>query len=453
MYLLQHNFYSPKPIFDGSSNGRYLGNLSEMLIMHSSVFAAVIYASTITLFIWCIWELFNKGTIQLVLALSFFVISQLGYIQHIYVWFAGFINYFPPISLLLLFIVLFKKYIETQKRLPILIYLFIPLIGGLFIEHMTLYQVLIGIIATLLILFMNNKLSLAPTIAYTIGGLISSFIMFSNESYHHASDHYKKVSFSFEKFVDNFTNITHFWIITFNWIIIAIICLSIIVIAASKVKNKITKYTLMTLSFLFAAYYVSINIYIQLNYHINIYFYKITKLNHDFAKIDSWIGVAFVIFLILATFIIFNSFKHIDAYFYLFSFIALAVPFFFILAPMFVREYFSSFIFLFILAIKYLTEAISLAKPNVIKCLTVLFSIFIIVTYSLVMFMMTTNYQVNTKRVQSESFIYKSKLLKKHVPYPEYVFLNDMPIMQSSSYWKNKMTFKTEDYFFNNYYK
>jgi hypothetical protein len=37
-YLLTHHFYGLDSSFGGSSNGRYLGNLLEILIMHSSIF-------------------------------------------------------------------------------------------------------------------------------------------------------------------------------------------------------------------------------------------------------------------------------------------------------------------------------------------------------------------------------------------------------------------------------
>ena len=82
-YLLTHNFFSTEKSIGGSANGRYLGNLFEISIMHSPIFAAIVYATVITLFIWCLWKLTGHNKISLIGSLSFFVITQIGYFQNV----------------------------------------------------------------------------------------------------------------------------------------------------------------------------------------------------------------------------------------------------------------------------------------------------------------------------------------------------------------------------------
>lgn len=457
IYLLKHNFYGNNPVFGGSCNGRYLGNIFEILIMHSSLFATIVYASTVTLFIWCIWNLTGKGKVSLELSLAFLTIFQMEYIRSIFLWFSGFANYLPPITLLLFYFVLIKNHIKEKSMLPIPIYFLISLAGGLFVEHMTIYQIFIGFFSILLIHTINKlklyNLSLKPMYAYLLGSLMSAIIMFSNPSYHHNNSSYHKVAFSFVKSIHNFNFITHFWILTFNWQIILLISISILIISWKNISNKKIKLFLISSSLLFISYYSIVNIYIKYNYKINEYTNQIINVNKIFAYFDTVFGVLFFLFILISTFIIFNNIKFLDIYFYLFCFIALIVPFFFILSPIFIREYFSSFVFLFIVSILYFRKAIDTLSNESSKILEKAILILIFITYSLTMFMMMANYHSNIQRVNDNSFLSESRLLKYKVPYNNYVFLNDTLNMQSSEYWNNKLSFKTSDYIFNSYYK
>lgn len=455
-YLLTHNFFSTDKITGGSANGRYLGNLFEISIMHSPIFAAVVYAAVVTLFIWCLWKLTGHNKISLVASLLFLVITQIAYFQNVLFWFAGFSNYLPPVVVLLLYLVLLQNYLKTKKSLPLFVYFVLAIIGGLYVEHMTLYQVFVGIVTILLINYLNKKdyhLSAKMAYSYTIGSLVSSVIMFSHPSYYYDNgSNYHQISFSISKCLGNFVNITHFWIFTFNYLLIVVICFAIALLAFYEIKNRVLKYVLMSLAIIFAMYYLLINLYIHTNYEIDHYLYKLVDVNKNFAIMDSAVGILVFVFIIVATLIFFRGLKNLNVKFYLFCFFALAAPFFFILSPLFIREYFSSYVFLFMIAIIYVNKVISVRDYDA-KKLAKFLSFCVLIGYAIIMFMMVSNYQVNLQRVSNSEFLYEDKPLTKKVPYPEYVSVNDMGIMQSSGYWRNRLNFKWQDYFYNGTYK
>ena len=456
IYLLHHNFFSTNPNFGGSSNGRYLGNMLEISMMHSPIFAAFIYAGVITLFIWCIWCLTGKKTLSLIMSAAIFIIIQSGYIRNVFFWFAGFSNYLPPITLLLLYCVLFEKYIKENRQLNPLIYFLIAMVGGLFVEHMTLYQIFVGIISIIFIVYLNKltgqTISQKPANYYSAGAILSGLIMFSHPSYYQTSGSYRQVTSTLDQYIRNYVYITHFWMVTFNYVVIILIALSIISISIAKISNIKLKYTLISSSALFIAYYLFINIYIHFNCSID-YIDRIHNIGRNLALLDSAIAIIFYIYLITSTLVIFKGFKNINVYFYLFSSIALFIPFMFILSPIFVREYFSSFVFLFILSVMFINKALSLYNISYDHLLHKVLAICIACAYLLIMFMTISNYHANLKRVSDPDFLYSSKMLKYQVPYPNYVSQKDMLIMQSPTYWKGKLNFKLKDYFYNGQYK
>lgn len=454
-YLLTHHFYGLDSSFGGSSNGRYLGNLLEILIMHSPIFAAIFYASIVTIFIWCLWYLTGRTKISLIMALAFFITLQSGYVQSIFMWFAGFVNYLPPISLLLLYCIMFKKYIKTNYSLPAVIFFIMSFVGGLFVEHMTLYQIFVGFISISFVnlwnKYKNTNLSRNITYAYTLGAVSSAIFMFVNPAYYFSRNEYRKVSFSLDKYFESYVNTTHFWIITFNYFIITLICLSLIVIALKEIKSKRIQYFIIIFATFFAIYYLSINLYLKLNCKINYINYQFVQINPHFALIDGLLGILFYLFLIASTALVLKRF---DTYFYLLSTIALFIPFLFILSPIFIREYFSSFVFLYILGIIYVNKAVAIVNIDtlVYKIIKIIMS-GIVLSYALVMFMVIANYQTNVNRVKDPDFLYAAKTLGYKVPYPGFVSQNDELMMQSPVYWHNRLNYKLNDYFYNGNYK
>ncbi|MDT6953090.1 hypothetical protein [Companilactobacillus alimentarius] len=114
-YLLHHFFYGPQNIYGGSSNGRYLGNLLEIITMHKLSVAMIVYAVFWTLLLWCLWYLSRKTISSLLLSFLFIFTLQDAFINNVLTWNAGFVNYVPPIVLSLIYIVIVDH--GTSKKL------------------------------------------------------------------------------------------------------------------------------------------------------------------------------------------------------------------------------------------------------------------------------------------------------------------------------------------------
>ncbi|WP_129045613.1 DUF6056 family protein [Companilactobacillus metriopterae] len=455
-YLLTHGFYSLDPSYGGSSNGRYLGNLSIILIMHSQIFAIIYYAFILTLFIWCIYQITGKTLPSLILSLSLFFIIQVGYLQSIFLWYAGFVNYLPPVTLMLLAIIIFKKYIDEEVKNKNLIssaMFVIALIGGLFVEHFTMYQLFVGIVAIISTIYFNKvgslKKSLIPAVSYLLGAIFSTCIMFSNPSYYHNSSSYRETNFTINNSTNIFINYSHFWIITFNYFFIILICLSVVFIAYKEVINRKLKITLISLAIFFISYYLIINIFIHLNYRID-ELSQIINFPFQIAIFDFTISILFYIYLFITTIILYNPSSKNNKYvlFYLFSSVALFVPFIFILSPVFAREYFGASIFLIIISIIYANRAFDYLDISLKYLFIGLATLSIILNSLSVIYMMTSNSIANTNRVTDSKFLYEDAILNKNVPYKSFVFLNDDLKMQSPEYYKFRSNFNIENYIY-----
>ena len=174
-YLLHHGFYGPPAIFGGSNNGRYLGNLLEIITMHRMTLAVIAYALGWTLLMWCIWRLTNKSLTALFLSFLFVFTLQAGFINNVLAWNAGFVNYVPPMVLALFYIIFVEKY-RDKKINVFLASIWTLLLGvtvGLFNENMAIGSI---IMAVLVLLYFNKKAQLYHVI-YLVGTIISSAIM------------------------------------------------------------------------------------------------------------------------------------------------------------------------------------------------------------------------------------------------------------------------------------
>ncbi|GEO77454.1 hypothetical protein LCR01_18970 [Companilactobacillus crustorum] len=124
--------------------------------MHRLTLAVLAYAIGWTLLIWCIWKLSGKTIASLLLSLLFVFTLQGGFINNVLAWNAGFVNYVPPMILVLLYLIVLEWDIPSKVKLfiPILT-LLLAFSAGLFDENMTIASV---ILAILVILYYRKKL-------------------------------------------------------------------------------------------------------------------------------------------------------------------------------------------------------------------------------------------------------------------------------------------------------
>ena len=76
--------------------------------MHHLKLAILIFAGTWTLLSWCMWKLEDQTWWALVLSIAFVFTLNDSLLNTVLVWNAGFINYVPPMTLVLLYLVIWK---------------------------------------------------------------------------------------------------------------------------------------------------------------------------------------------------------------------------------------------------------------------------------------------------------------------------------------------------------
>ncbi len=437
-YLLQHGFYGPQSIYGGSSNGRYIGNILEIFTVHHLIPAMLMFGFFWTLLIWSMWNLSGRTKLNLILSSLFVFTLQSGYLSTIFSWNAGFINYVPPVSLILLYLVLVKK--SWQNQLPQNKYLLsgiaflISLIGGLFVEHLTIYQIFIGIMVMIIGQLIFKKPNKLFNTSYLLGAVTSAIIMFSHPAYHESSV-YRNINFNLSALINNFVNISHFWFNTLNVVVNIVICLAIIAISFKKIENVTRrKYLNITAGF-FALYYLIMDLWLNTQNHDQFFVYP--QLRHlSITSIDSLITIFFWIFLIYVMTVLFDFSKDYLIYFSIFTYFALISPFLLIISPISVREFFTAYLFLYLAMILFVQKALSLYSSKLRLNIKIITAIILLISAINVQTKMTINYQANLNRVQEESFLSGKSSLRSHVPYRKYVSSNDALLQQSGSYWK-----------------
>ncbi|WP_125589900.1 DUF6056 family protein [Companilactobacillus jidongensis] len=437
-YLMEHGFFSTNPIYDGSSNGRFLGNTFEVLTLHHLLLAMVTFAFFWTLLVWAFWKLAGKSKISLILSMLFIFAMSSGHLNNMLVWNAGFVNYVPAAALLLTYLAIYKDGLDDDYSRPkwiSLITFIVAVTGGLFVEHINLYQVFIGVLAIIAAKYLFHKRIQLPYITYLLGSIISIIIMFSHQSYRMHSS-YRKSGIDIASAVHRYITITHFWIITFNIFLILMICLAIAVVSWNKFKSRPARYLSVGLSVVFAVYYWYLYWYTR---NVKIMFaYVYVNRTWILTRGDAIVSVLFLIFMCIFTFAIFKNDKNkYFVYFYLFSFVALTVPFLFVISPINIREYFHSYVFFYLLGINFANKAVEYLNLNWEKYLIVISSLFISLSAGTYMYKMVINYRANIVRVSEPDFLNSKRTLNKHVTYRKFVYAHDEFPEQSAVYWKD----------------
>lgn len=430
-YLLYHGFYGPQATYGGSSNGRYFGNLLEIITMHRLTLAVLAYAIGWTLLIWCIWKLSGKTIASLLLSPLFVFTLQGGFINNVLAWNAGFVNYVPPMILVLLYLIVLEWDIPSKVKpfIPILT-LLLAFSAGLFDENMTIPSV---ILAILVILYYRKKTK-ALHITYLIGAILSAVIMFIHRGYHEASI-YRVTTFNPNKIWQDYGTVTHFWLVTFNIALIVAILLAIFSLTVKSNLPVIRKWLTAIVAAIFLVYYIFINIYLKTIPLNDGYSYN--ALDPKLWNREGIISVIFILFIAYAIFTFFKTDPKMWLYVLLIG--AIAGQLLFVESPVNPRGYFLTYIFMYLIAMKFVLKALDAIKVNqyVINLALLLALIFMGGNYQI---KVHTNYVANLERVNHPQFYKRGVLFSKHIPYREFVWTNDLTNQQSPAYWNLYLT-------------
>jgi len=437
-YLLRHAFYGPQAIYGGSSNGRYIGNFLEIVTMHHLLLAMLMYGIFWSLLIWCLWSLTGKTRFSLVLSSLFVFTFQVGYLSTVLSWNAGFINYVPPIALILLYLVWVQRdwnnKLNYNKWFLIVAAGLISLVGGLFVEHLTLYQIFIGLIVMTFGKFVLNKKIKLFELSYLSGAVVAAGIMFTHRAYYEHST-YRNTNLDIHALANNFLDVTHFWSNTLNLIVNIVICLTVIMLSSKLIQNNWRKIFTQMFAGFFIIYFLIINLWLRGKVY-NQYFIYRQLADAPITRLDGMMTIVFWLFLIYATLTFFNIKGNYLVYFSLMTYFALTAPFLLIVAPINPREFFTAYVFLYLMALFFVGKVLILYKfePNrYFRLIITLLLIFCTVNIGV---KMTMNYQANQNRINDEQFLAGKTGLKTHVPFRKYVLSNDALLQQSGLYWQ-----------------
>ncbi|WP_157023281.1 hypothetical protein [Companilactobacillus ginsenosidimutans] len=431
-YLLHHMFYGPQATYGGSSNGRYIGNTLEIFTMHNLWLAILMYAIFWTLLLWGFWELSGPTFLSLVLSFLFVFTLQDGFLNNILVWNAGFINYVPPVAMILVYIWM----VDTNKdkkpsRIIPLCTLILAYVIGLFTETLTIASIVLGV---LVILYFNKKTK-AFHITYLVGAIASAITMFMHPGYHE-HNLYHTTTFNLSEIWLNYSKITHFWLITFNLALLVGLLLAIVLLAVQSDFSILKKISITLISLVFLAYYIGINIYLK-QLKLN-YMYGYTKFNTNLANIEGIISLLLVTFIGYCIFIFFKTDAKMWLYFLMTG--VIMGQLLFVSAPINCRGNFETYVFMYLIAMRFVIAAAKNIKFR--NLFTGLLSLTLIVVGAGYMNVMNTNYKVNSVRVQDPKFYTGKASVNRYVPYRKFIWVNDLKSQQAPAYWKEYFNIK-----------
>ncbi len=209
--------FSSNPNWYHNLNGRILGNSLEGLTAGHKLFRALVQA----VFVYGIWQaagsLLNLGTTGRLLLLPCMLLVPTGLYAQTYGWGAGFFNYVPELTLLLLCALLIRKRQSGACKHPALCSiaaLLCALCAQLHSENVTVVNMLLGVLLLILSaapLLRNNRTALLCGVGFLLGGIL----MFSSPAYRQS--YYTVAADYVERFFENY-KIVSFYTLGYNTI-------------------------------------------------------------------------------------------------------------------------------------------------------------------------------------------------------------------------------------------
>lgn len=169
-----------------STNGRIMGNILAYSAGSRPILKVLYEAFFTVLLIFGVCKALSVSSAAGILtAFAATFALPLDLFKEIYPWAAGFFNYLPPVSLLLLAFYLMDKEFRTTEKHSFLNYtavFFLVLLSQLFMENYTLYTVCAGIAILFYCLIAKNKAP-AALYAFIIGAFLGAAVLLLSPSY------------------------------------------------------------------------------------------------------------------------------------------------------------------------------------------------------------------------------------------------------------------------------
>ncbi len=238
-------------------NGRYLGNLFEILITRNILAKNIIMALGMLAVIWVVYKFINteskskdKTALFVLVAILCLAIPR-EIFRQTYSWIAAFINFIPPVILIVLYLIIVSNTFDDKNlslssiKYPVWATLLIIPLGistQLFSEHTTVYTVALAAFIVFYTYFKYRKFS-ALQVVYLVSTIIGALIMFSNRAYSHAAsntDGYKQIASSSTSVFDIYINQMSDTLFLNNYLLntlLSILCIAIILKSFKNIRS------------------------------------------------------------------------------------------------------------------------------------------------------------------------------------------------------------------------
>ena len=350
-------------------NGRYFSNFLTVLIVRYPAFRLLFIPAVLFAFVYVVAKLFDieKKTpgVKLCFSLaSLILIPSATYCETI-LWQSGFCNYvFSAVLTLIYFIMLFKVLFLGGKFKAFHFVLFpvLALSAGLCVEHIAIYDIVLGIASIVLLRVRKKKFYIAPVL-YLISACAAAAIMFTNGNYSQIADSGDELgtrTFYFS-FSDFFYNAEVFVVPHFLkqcFVINIIITASFLVLYRFRNERfKASKYApiCICIVLLYTAYSVFYSCFAEL---------AATKPDMKIRGLEFAFTFAYIVALMYLIWVFFDGDKVIRLYFYICSAIMLMAPFT-VINPVTARCFFENYVFWIILSGELFFTAVSHFKKEV----------------------------------------------------------------------------------------
>lgn len=402
-------------------NGRYLGNLMVLLLTRSRILRAIIMSITLFVIPLLISRIVSnkqdKINKNIYLSTLLILLIPTSIFQQSISWTSGFCNYVFPIVFILIYL-LINKEIKSKKQNNNLKLSFICFILGfvstLFIEHMTIYAIILAIFLVFYNFIIEKKFKTC-NVSFLIGVLIGAAIMFSNGAYVNvlnSADTYRSVKTSNPIFniISSYFNTISNYLFTNNFILnifMSFISLKLLYDALKNENHKFKKVFYKLLMF----FYVSFIIYSLFNnFYLSLFgIYK--------KYIDGLISLIFLILsFVMIIFTINSKEKKQELLFYLISICLITGPLFFV-TPVGPRCFFPTYI-IFVLYITTFVDYISFSDKLIFLIKTSIVIMFLIYIFIFVNVFIVDNKRQKLIKNGGNS----EKLVLPKLPYESYLW-------------------------------
>ena len=330
-------------------NGRYFSNIITTIITSQPVikgiFTFVILAGTLYLFARLLDHEKKHSGLKMCYVLSLVILLPAPTYREAILWTSAFTNYVFPMMLTCLFLLFFFKVLFTDYNYKIYHLILFPVIGfcgGLCVEHITIYNILIGIVAVILLKVKKKKIYFAP-VAYLISACVAALMMFNNNTYSQIAE--SGDTQAMRAFTFDFTDIFHSFIFDLMprysktiWIINLIVAFSFALIYLNRPEVvKKSKYApaCMAITLVYAVYSI-----LNATYGTFIIVNDAMRIR----GVETALTFLYLVALAYLIWVFFEPEKKLRLYFYLLSTVLLTAPFI-IVKPISARCYFAEYIF------------------------------------------------------------------------------------------------------------